>query len=488
MIEVCMCLFEMQLREFLEISLYGDASGYFTKQDGLPPVAALDHAIDFPSLSDRHEYLYEVKKRYDELGNSWLTPAEIFSPYYGRTITRYILHKHLAFATSVEGGLDNGNELKSPSIEHLDNIPKLSIYEIGGGTGTLAKDVLNCLKSNYEMVYKKTCYTIIEISPSLAKIQHDTLINSGHQPRSNTDNGCFRILNGNALHSQTWEGLSDTDHECSKNIGNSTTRNRSGETCFVLAMEVLDNCVHDKIQWNISDSAWREAMVYLDEDNNSLIERMCPLSDDELINRCLTTWMQAKENDKIADACSTFGTKHLFKSTITSTRKYLYNILNFVLGNGVDASPDSLFLPTGALQLFDTLHTVRPRHHLLAIDFDFLPEVQIPGWNAPLVSQTKNRKCLDYDSYLKHPGEVDIFFPSDFRFLSRLYQDSARYCTKHESSLGIPSSERHSMPQVLKSSDFFSKWISEEDRISASTRSGYVPILEDYSNTSVLVS
>ncbi len=53
-----------------------------------------------------------------------------------------------------------------------------------------------------------------------------------------------------------------------------------------------------------------------------------------------------------------------------------------------DPEGEAVYLPTGCLQLLDTLHRVRPRHHLIAADFDALPEVIIPGQNAPLVATT----------------------------------------------------------------------------------------------------
>lgn len=52
------------------------------------------------------------------------------------------------------------------------------------------------------------------------------------------------------------------------------------------------------------------------------------------------------------------------------------------------AAGEAVFLPTGSLQLLDTLHAMRPRHHMVAADFDHLPEVVIPGRNAPLVAST----------------------------------------------------------------------------------------------------
>ena len=55
-----------------------------------------------------------------ELKVAWLTPAEIFSPFYGAAIAAFIREQHSLRAHG----------------------EKLNIVEIGGGTGTLAADIL----------------------------------------------------------------------------------------------------------------------------------------------------------------------------------------------------------------------------------------------------------------------------------------------------------------------------------------------------------
>lgn len=63
---------------------------------------------------------------------------------------------------------------------------------------------------------------------------------------------------------------------------------------------------------------------------------------------------------------------------------------------GTGGPADSVFLPTGAMQFLDALMQARPRHMLIAADFDHLPDVAISGLNAPIVSQTvQNITCHD---------------------------------------------------------------------------------------------
>jgi len=51
---------------------------------------------------------------------------------------------------------------------------------------------------------------------------------------------------------------------------------------------------------------------------------------------------------------------------------------------------DTLYLPTGSLQLFKSMHKALPQHHLIAADFAYFTEseVKIRGVNAPIVSST----------------------------------------------------------------------------------------------------
>jgi hypothetical protein len=74
------------------------------------------------------------------------------------------------------------------------------------------------------------------------------------------------------------------------------------------------------------------------------------------------------------------------------------------------------FLPTRALALLDALHAARPRHTLVAADFDALPDVRVPGLGAPLVSGRAGPGVpRDYDSVLVPWGSADIFFPTGQR-------------------------------------------------------------------------
>ena len=55
-------------------------------------VGELKAPIDFKSLIGYDDYQRELAKKYPP--NAWLTPCEIFKPYYGMTIASYLKAAH----------------------------------------------------------------------------------------------------------------------------------------------------------------------------------------------------------------------------------------------------------------------------------------------------------------------------------------------------------------------------------------------------------
>lgn len=87
-------------------------------------------------------------------------------------------------------------------------------------------------------------------------------------------------------------------------------------------------------------------------------------------------------------------------------------------------------------------------------------------------------KALDYDTYLIPKGGADIFFPSDFDFLQQLYLDASIETT------GVAARR---MARNMKTKDFLLQH-ARDIAMETKTKSGYVPLFDDYSNTSVLLS
>ncbi|KAL4520921.1 hypothetical protein Ndes2437A_g04873 [Nannochloris sp. 'desiccata'] len=394
------------LRDFIADSLYNLQYGYFSKQ---APVGFLNPPIDFSTLPSRAAYFAEVQRRYTALQVAWLTPTEIFSPHFGASIARYLTTQHLS----------NNNNFKASSTStntgNENAHPPLIIYELGGGTGTLARDILNWLKQYAPKVHATCQYTCIEISPTLAELQYTRVV----VEQGGVHEHQFQVVRGDAAEIETWEKETIDRRE------NVLSYRMEGEPCFVVAMEVLDNLPHDKV-------------IYSTEKTS-------------------------------ADVVAVDG-------GVGTSRRH-----------GIGSS--AIFLPTGALRLFDTLHKVRPNHRLLAADFDFLPETVIQGENAPLVATTIDGVTKDYGSYLVQPGVADIFFPSDFELLARLYDQRCKTQSRSGVERGVEGGGGGA--RYMKSKDFFEKWAEvdvNKKRRKTRCRDGYDPLLEDYSNTAFLVS
>lgn len=122
-----------------------------------------------------------------------------------------------------------------------------------------------------------------------------------------------------------------------------------------------------------------------------------------------------------------------------------------------ESAEETLFVPTGCMALLETLHDARPNHSIIAADFDHLPDVKIAGKNAPLVAEKVDGVNIDHDTLYVPWGKADIFFPTDFDALGRLYQAAAEHVwegkgggkieTAHFHQVGVASIHLHTESQ-----------------------------------------
>ncbi len=137
-------------------SLYNPNYGYFTKH---ATIFNPGEPFDFPSIKDGAEFNRMVDLSYvefedaldeidpDETRQLWHTPTELFRPYYGEAIARYLVTNY-----------------KMTLFPYHD----LIIYEMGAGNGTLMRNILDYIYENEPEVYSRTQFKIIEISDALA--------------------------------------------------------------------------------------------------------------------------------------------------------------------------------------------------------------------------------------------------------------------------------------------------------------------------------
>ena len=185
------------VRDFIGRALYSKESGYFVATDCVfssPP-------IPFTTLRGTGQYEQEVRKRYEMTKDGWITPVELFKPYYGHAIARWILSQLLpsvynprapvptAWPSSVPSTLGLSARALAPPlpqlgrpgvpVSHLEPPFPLRIVEVGGGKGACANDVLGYLQTYAPNVYRDCLYTVIELSPTLSDKQCER-INPAH--------------------------------------------------------------------------------------------------------------------------------------------------------------------------------------------------------------------------------------------------------------------------------------------------------------------
>lgn len=398
----------MLVRDFIHSALYDPNHGYFSKRSG--PVGVLEANIKFNQLQGRKAYVRHLDKIYKQSEISWFTPAELFKPWYAYGIAEAIM--------------------RSANL----SVP-LKIYEIGGGSGTCAKGIMDYIMLNApSRVYNNMTYISVEISPSLAKKQKETV----GQVQSHLSR--FRVECRDAADRHGWGDVQQ-------------------EPCWVIMLEVLDNLPHDLIHSEDQVSPWKEVWVEKQPDRLKPSELYRPLQD-PLITRCieiLDEAINARENG------------------VLSTVKTIWS--------KVFPKPRRCWLPTGSLKLMEALHGTLPKMSLIASDFSYLPDVRIHGVRAPLVSTKIDGHSIDHDSYLDAKGDADIFFPTDFWLLERidLYCSGWRKPTQEN-----PVKEGKKRRMIILDTSAF----MEEFGLPSKTRTkdGYNPLLDDFKNTKFYLS
>jgi Putative S-adenosyl-L-methionine-dependent methyltransferase len=208
-------------------SLYNPSYGYFSKQ---VVIFTPGEPFDFNGIPDEMTFHRLLGQRYTEFEDRldekepnetrqlWHTPTELFRPYYGEAIARYLVANY--------------------KISHYP-FNDLIIYEMGAGNGTLMLNILDYIRSTDPDVYDRTKFKIVEISSSLAALQarhlRETTSSRGHSAK-------VEIINKSIFE---WDQIVPAP-------------------CFFLAMEVFDNFAHDAIRYNPETDEPLQGTVLID--------------------------------------------------------------------------------------------------------------------------------------------------------------------------------------------------------------------------------
>jgi Putative S-adenosyl-L-methionine-dependent methyltransferase len=189
-------------RDFIHDRLYYPKTGYFSKND--VQLGYLETPINFSEIFGYEDYTRILQERYPK--NAWLTPSEIFKPWYGMTIANYI-------SVCVD---------KYSESNPIRKKQKVKIIEVGAGNGSAAESMLDFIKSFHPLKYKYMDFTIVEISPVMTS-----------RCRKNLSVKHSKKISANEIKFE--------------NCSISKYNKKDNELVFVVMLEVLDNLPHDRV-------------------------------------------------------------------------------------------------------------------------------------------------------------------------------------------------------------------------------------------------
>lgn len=366
---------KMLTRDFIDDSLYNPRYGYFSKQ---AVILSPSQGFDFNSYRDNADYQADQSAVFQDYESSideknlsaprqvWQTPTEMFRPFYGEAIARYLLA-----------------EYKLNTYPYHD----LVIYEMGAGNGTLMLNILDFIRDNEPEIYRKTRYKVIEISNQLAKRQVSSLSRTADKEGHG---GHVEIINRSIF---DWDAVVPGP-------------------CFFLAMEVFDNFSHDAIRYDLLTGQPYQALVAID-DAGDYHELLSP-NIDPLVRRFLVERAKSDHPETGFLPVHSHPTMRI-PQALRRLRSWLPLAPNLT---------SSEFLPTKLLQFLNILHSKFPQHRLVASDFHSLPDA-MEGVNGPVVQTRYKGTMVSCSTYLVYPGYFDIMFPTDFQLLNRMYSQLA---------------------------------------------------------------
>ncbi|KAJ4393867.1 hypothetical protein N0V93_003083 [Gnomoniopsis smithogilvyi] len=370
----------MLMRDFIEDSLYNPHYGYFSKQVVIFTPGA---PFSFPQIRDELEFHSLLSARFSEFEDTldakqpsdtrqlWYTPTELFRPYYGEAIARYLCENY-----------------RHTTFPYHD----LIIYEMGAGRGTLMLNILDHIRAVEPEVYERTRYKVIEISSNLASAQASSLAATAE---SRGHRGKVEIINKSIF---DW-------------------RDPVPSPCFFLAFEVFDNFAHDVLRYDLATEEPLQGTVLIDAEGD-FYDFFAPVTD-PTISRFLRLRHIATEGVYPLPYYSRSGLG-LPKAERWAARMARRVREGFRRKNG-DGMSEPEYVPTRLMGFFETLERYFPNHQLLTSDFHSLPEA-IGGLNAPIVQTRYRRRPVPVSTPLVHQGYFDIMFPTDFETMEAIYR------------------------------------------------------------------
>ena len=357
-------------------------------------------AINFKNLLGEWHWRRKFSKLYKEQAGQWLTPVELFRPYYSQILANFIARE-------------------------ANDASQVHIIELGGGRGTNARSILDHLQQYHPDIYKGTQYTIMDSSPTLLELQRDVLLNKSSEHD--------RIVQLKQI---------DMLDVAERRVD---FLEKSNVLTIVVAMEMLDNLPHDKITVCSKTGTILQTNLLQNKMSGQLNEVYVPLEDELL-------------------------------STIIDIYPSYVPIQGYS------------WVPSVAAQMLTRLFEERPNASIVLADFDYLPPPDVVSTSShtrlsqradgePLVTDMND---VDHECYLTSPPLCDVLFPTDFGALQGYVSATM------EETLEDKDNIRPWDVVIQKQSGFLASFGQHQVEETKSRWSGYTPILQDFSNCSVI--
>lgn len=411
------------MRDFVHDCLYARATGYFSSASAR--VHRPSEPLPFRKMIGEAEYRDTQRALAASSPEGFLTPVEYFHPWYARALGRYVLRDHRR------------------RVKHERHAPPLRVFEIGGGNGTCALGFLSWLREAAPDEYAHASYELVEISAEMAARQRARLEEAGFPPER------YAVHNVSAL---DWpRGAPAPGARAGGHA------DRSGH-CYVLGLEVLDNLPHDLVRWT---RGGLEQAVVLDGGGGVLEQAWEPLADEALASA--------------VDALGLGGAHAWRRAAVRTAREHpgLRLLRPMRVGaafaSALSTRNPTAWVPTAASLMLRAVLDAEPAHTMLLADFSWLPPQPGGALLAPVVHSKEGGVTRDRGGRVLEAadGTCDVFFPTDFDALGALYRTAG-------------GAEAESVPSAQLLAEYAELEHTE-------TRSGYNPLLSDFTNTRIFI-
>ena len=125
-------------------------AAYYAQPSDL--VVGYGKEINFSRLWGEAHYRRLYRQQYEAQRGQWMTPVELFRPYYSYCFADYIAQDYLSTSDQVVA-------------ERID------VVELGAGRGTNADALMTRWKAKFPDLYEKLRYTVVDSSPTLHQLQ-----------------------------------------------------------------------------------------------------------------------------------------------------------------------------------------------------------------------------------------------------------------------------------------------------------------------------